>query len=419
MPDEVKPSGTWHDRIPSSAKIVPNIYRLPITMLSGTNEQTGLTEMQRQVSEIVQHGVIDPNFKFNDSDFELLSTLRYDPGFTATTAAIPMQNEASRNWPDFGNVDPLLSAVDLRASLPENESLPHDETSLFRLLSDTHRDNGPPSPPPELVDEDLTNIPESVLLNTFYNRFLLLGEQFQRLTLTLNYFGWDFEVPFALLLEKLIMALPCRLSASTNLHTRMQSLYNDRKCYKMRILVSSSGKMRIEAHEIPSSPFHHSSSTQYFIDTILGGLIDKPNEEPWDIFIDTQALTASPFTTFKTTKRNHYNEARSRMQELRSTITNPRAKSEILLYNNAFELMEGSITNVAVLQDKPEGSGTFYQTPYLSTGCLCGVMRYYLLSKKLLNEGQTDVRDLRVGDSILLFNGVMGCVRGIIRNSLQ
>ncbi|CEP64047.1 aminodeoxychorismate lyase ABZ2 LALA0_S10e01002g [Lachancea lanzarotensis] len=381
-------------------------------MLSFADEETGLTEMQRQVSEIVQHGIIDPNFKFEDSDFELLSTLRYDPGFTLTTTATHKQTETAGNWPDLGNFDPLLSAAD-------HENLPHDESSIFQLFREAQRDNRPISPPPEPLDEDPANIPESDLMNTFYNRFLLLGEQFQRLTLTLNYFKWDFEIPFALLIEKLIMALPCPVTASTNLHTRMQSLYNDRKCYKMRILVSHTGKMRIEAHEIPSNPFHYSSSTQYFLNTILGGLIDSANQEPWDIFIDTQALTASPFTTFKTTRRDHYNEARSRMEELRSTITNPRVKSEILLYNSAFELMEGSITNIAVLQDKPEGSGTFYQTPYLSTGCLCGVMRYYLLSKKLINEGQTDVRDLRVGDTLLLFNGVMGCVKGILRNSLQ
>ncbi|SCV02474.1 LAME_0H01332g1_1 [Lachancea meyersii CBS 8951] len=388
-------------------------------MLSITQQESGLTEMQQQVSEIVQHGVIDPNFKFTDSDFEILSTLRYDPGFTNSRTSASRHARPATGWNETGSVDPQLTAVDLHESLRENGEMSHDENSLFQLIKETQRDVQPISPPTELDNEETTESSESELLKTFYNRFLLLGEQFKRLTLALDYFGWDLEISIDLLLEKLILALPCPIEAATNLHTRMQSLYTDETCYKMRVLVSHTGKMRIEAHELPSNPNRFSTPSQYFLNTILGGLLDKSNDAVWDVFIDTQAMTASPFTTFKTTRRDHYNAARSRMEEMRSTIVNSGARSEILVYNNAFELMEGSITSVAVLQEKPEAVSFFYQTPYLSTGCLCGVMRYYLVSKNLINEGQIDVRDLRVGDTVLLFNGVMGCVKGVIRNSLE
>lgn len=186
----------------------------------------------------------------------------------------------------------------------------------------------------------------------------------------------------------------------------------------MRVLVSSSGKMRIEAHELPSSFERQISISQYFVKTILKGFLTH-QDEVWDIFIDSQPITASPFTTFKTTRRDHYNAARKRMTEMAAELANPAPKCEVLVYNNAHELMEGSITNVALLKTSKESENPFYQTPYLSTGCLCGVMRYYLLKKSLINEGHIDVRDLRPGDQMLLFNGVMGCVKGIVRNSLD
>ncbi|SCU79598.1 LADA_0B01816g1_1 [Lachancea dasiensis] len=385
------------------------------------HEESGLTEMQQQISEIVQHGVIDPNFTFSNAEFELLSTLRYDPGFTTANSST-IRNETSGDFTRFGLqldavVDPQLSDLDLQGSFAGDSPIDNGR-SLLESFQGLQRGIPPMSPPPEPEDEPTCDKSEDELLEVFYNRFLLLGEHIQRLRLGLRFFGWGFDISLPLLLEKLILGIPCPMDAATNLHTRMKSLFYANTKYKMRVLVSHAGVLRIEAHEIPQALDYFSTPTQYFISTVLNGFLASP-EEIWDVFIDSQTTTASPFTTFKTTRRGHYNDARARMEEMRAVIEKPAAKAEILIYNNTFELMEGSITNVAVLRSGNSESSFYYQTPYLSTGCLCGVMRYYLLKKKLINEGSIDVRQLKVGDHLLLFNGVMGCVRGVVRNSLE
>lgn len=372
----------------------------------------GLTAMQQQISEIVQHGVIDPNFKFSDADFEILSTLRYDPGFTHT-------NGGGSSGTAEDELDPRLSAADVREALgesPLSDSGEYSIDTIAQMLGEMQKDTLPLSPPPEAEEELETS--EYELKKIFYNRFLLLGEQFKRLNLALSFFKWNFSIPFELLLEKLIQALPCPLGLATDLSSRMQALLSVKKCYKMRVLVSSSGRMRVEAHELPQNWGNFATASQYFVNTVLRGFLPQ-QDEVWDVFVDTQAIVASPFTTFKTTRRGHYNAARERMTELSERVHNPARKSEILVYNSAFELMEGSISNAALLLNGNETSSSLYQTPFLTSGCLCGVMRYYLLKKNLITEGNIDVRHLNVGDQVLLFNGVMGCVRGVIRNSLE
>ncbi|SCW02088.1 LAFE_0E13916g1_1 [Lachancea fermentati] len=373
-----------------------------------------LTAYQTQISEIVQHEFIDPSFDYNDEDFEVLSTIRYDPNFTMPEMM-------------FGQ---LLQNKDHTAlfGLPEHFGLNSDDGSLMDFMlngSTTGNDK----------QHDAADIING-LLNTaggaktkisiqekdnmwvlFYNRFLLLGEHFKRLNLSLEYFGWDFHIPLELLLEKLIHALPVDENFNGTLLERMRCLIDDTNCYKMRVLVSCGGRMRIEAHLLPRVAQNSLGATEYFVNTILGGFLPG-TEHIWDVFIDSEPLTVSPFTTFKTTKRDHYSAARKRMAEKAKRLEAKSLKSEILVFNSAFELMEGSITNVAVIYKEPNSDRYSYQTPYLSSGCLCGVMRYYLLKKNLISETHIDVRDLKQGDEVLLFNGVMGCVKGIVRNSL-
>lgn len=62
----------------------------------------------------------------------------------------------------------------------------------------------------------------------------------------------------------------------------------------------------------------------------------------------------------------------------------------------------------------PNGSKK-YVTPRLATGCLCGTMRHYLLRLGLIEEGDIDIGSLTVGNEVLLFNGVMGCIKGTVK----
>lgn len=135
---------------------------------------------------------------------------------------------------------------------------------------------------------------------------------------------------------------------------------------------------------------------------LLGGF--HSDDGLFDVYVDTVGTLMSPFTSFKTTKRDIYSSARARA--LPGTAP---GREEVVLVNSSGQVMEGSITNVAVK------IGDSWITPGLSTGCLCGVTRSYLLKRNLIQEGDVPVSELRAGTEVLLFNGVMGVVRGRVR----
>ena len=222
-------------------------------------------------------------------------------------------------------------------------------------------------------------------------------------------------------LSQLIQSLPVPERVLSNgdisIEDRMKLLMRVNVSYKMRVLIGKDGSMRIEAHELPRTAQTSNSTHDYIIDNLLAGFLDKP--ATWDIYVNPEPTVTSPFTTFKTTKRDHYNKARAAMEVLKKETPDPRPYSEVLVYNDLYQLMEGSITNVAIFCPVGDQSKAYrFTTPYLSSGCLCGVTRYFLLRKGLLQEDSIDVRDLKIGDELLLFNGIIGCVKGVIRNSV-
>ncbi len=89
----------------------------------------------------------------------------------------------------------------------------------------------------------------------------------------------------------------------------------------------------------------------------------------WDVRRDRQCTLASPFTSFKTTNRAVYTAARSR-----GDPASPGCE-EVLLMNQQEQLMEGSITNVAIR------SGDEYH-PVLS-------LRLVVMRNHLVHEGYT------------------------------
>lgn len=392
-----------------------------------------LTATQQRVYDILQKEIIERYFEpaVNDDQFELLSTLRYDPCFTnvfdglrSGAGSFQLSEIDSRlRLLDYDQYDMFLNAQEstdgsddglhnLFESIVEPSSSVEDyNDSLMSLLDggEVTVGSSPPNVGPNAAD----------LYPVFYNRFLLLGEHYKRLNFALQFFKWGTHVPLQLLLDKLIEALPEHSDVSNN-EEKMSLLLNESSCYKMRVLVSKSGRMRVEAHPLARSTdlgqFPNPSS--YFINTILSAFLPE-SSTVWNVFIDTETLTVSPFTTFKTTYRDHYNAARKRLTEMASRYGQS-TQNEILVFNDAYQLMEGSITNVAVIRHKDDDPSQIrFVTPPLSSGCLCGTMRHYLLKKRLLDEYPIDVRDLREGDKVILFNGVMGCVKGVIRQSYK
>ncbi|EDO16038.1 hypothetical protein Kpol_1067p10 [Vanderwaltozyma polyspora DSM 70294] len=323
----------------------------------------------------------------NDSDmrFELLSTIRYDP-----FASIWESNSGDDNG---SSERPNTSYV---------YSGSEDVEDLKKLLVKGKLNSNNDSIETKMVD-------------VFRRRFLFLRDHYERTTRAISKIGWNIPLDEHDLLEKLILALPTDLETD-DIEKKMEMLLDGSTCYKMRLLVSNDGAVKIEAHELSKIEKPPTDLVAYFVETMLDGLLDEP-KNLWDVFVNSRPIFPSFFTSFKTTYRNHYTEARNLMpvlsQEYYKSETKP-SKMEILLYNENNQLMEGSITNAAIKKETADGKFIFV-TPSLESGCLDGIMRKFLLNGGLIEEGCIDINDIKDGDTIIIFNAIMGCVRGTIR----
>lgn len=163
---------------------------------------------------------------------------------------------------------------------------------------------------------------------------------------------------------------------------------------KIRLLISFNGNVKVEVYP--------AAYRENLFDGIT--LETYPENEMWDIYIDKEKILPSPFTSFKTTSRDSYNQAR-----IRSLPGLRPGKEEVIITNTNDEVMEGSITNIALKSNRNK-----WVTSQLTSGCLCGVMRHSLLKKGYIQEETIIRNNLKIGNEILLFNGVMGVVRGKI-----
>ncbi|KAL6946810.1 hypothetical protein ACO0QE_001659 [Hanseniaspora vineae] len=351
-------------------------------------------------AEVLAQEIFQQDYaEVQQSDFELLSTIRYDPNLSQNVDS-SLQETISRNIEHNWTPDDLLFEENVGSTSPLTSST--DITSL--------RDSEQGA-----SVEDLEQV--------FYSRFFLLGEHLIRIQFSLQFFSWDCDISMKLLLRLLINALPATSSVSVDDNTdsiteyknKMLSLIFEKDCYKMRVLINKDGEIRVEAHALPRSPplALHQSTDDYFLRTLLSGFLNGP--PTWTVYIYDKCLIPSPFTSFKTTKREHYNLAREKLQELHKGKEGP---AEILLFNKSKELMEGTITNCYVSKNVDEKR--VYETPALSSGCLTGVMRHFLVSKRLVRETKNiNIDTLKDGDEVLLSNGIMGLVKGVLVRASQ
>lgn len=209
--------------------------------------------------------------------------------------------------------------------------------------------------------------------------FFLLKLHHQRLQYTADFFHWNIVVPYDHLLKELRLAL--------------QSL-DPLRSYKMRVLVSKEGDMTVEASEVPLRSNLFSGLSRHV----------ESDDPHYTVYLDKDSIMVGPFTSFKTTHREVYNQSRTRTLK-----ANDPKYQEVLLYNPRDELTEGSITNIALFRDGG------WKTPPLGVGCLCGVMRHHLLAKKVLQEATIYKKSLKSGEPILIFNGIMGVCRGTLK----
>ncbi|KAI5804326.1 aminotransferase class IV-domain-containing protein [Geopyxis carbonaria] len=127
--------------------------------------------------------------------------------------------------------------------------------------------------------------------------------------------------------------------------------------------------------------------------------LPDPNS-PWRVVLDSRPTSPTQFTTYKTSVREIYDEARAR-----AGIKGWSETREVLLWNENEEVMEGSFTNVSVQRDGE------WITARSGAGGLDGICRNWLLEGCVVREaveGELKVRDVEVGEWVVLSNGVRG-----------
>ncbi|KAJ7103264.1 aminotransferase [Mycena belliarum] len=175
--------------------------------------------------------------------------------------------------------------------------------------------------------------------------------------------------------------------------------------FRIRILLSRSGALTAEARPVAPLKFDPTSPS-----------FSKPLKDSatlygpaMTLFLDTQPTPpAGLFTTTKTTERTVYNDARTRVGLPPLPSDDP---ADVVLYNPAGHITETSVSNVAFYH------ADTWLTPPLSSGCLPGVLRRWLLQHKRIREaeeGELTKDALRPGHWVLLFNSVYGCRLGRI-----
>ncbi len=176
---------------------------------------------------------------------------------------------------------------------------------------------------------------------------------------------------------------------------------------QIRVLLTKEGVLTAttsKTYNLPSDPF---IAARFKPDST--GNSTTPPGPIWTVRIDTQPTPSSVFTATKTTRREHYDAARSRANLL--PLLQATATEDVLLYNTEGEVTESSASNVALYR------GGKWLTPPLSTGCLRGVIRRWLLEHDLVIEAEKGdlMKDtIKAGDWVLLSNGVSGCRLGRI-----
>jgi 4-amino-4-deoxychorismate lyase len=93
--------------------------------------------------------------------------------------------------------------------------------------------------------------------------------------------------------------------------------------------------------------------------------------QPWTVLVDPQRTEPSPFTTYKTTNRDMYTGARSRVGI--ESMTDPK---EVLIISSVDgQIMEGSLTSVFFYRNSR------WVTPPVKSGGQAGTTRRWLLEK--------------------------------------
>ncbi|KAJ7193346.1 aminotransferase [Mycena pura] len=243
-----------------------------------------------------------------------------------------------------------------------------------------------------------------------HSHFLLLQFHLDRLKDASSAHGWP-QAQSALsndaLLEKCQAAVRVASQAGDeSFKVRGSIVFPPAHVSQLRITLSRDGVLTATASPVPAlsmDPLSASFSRPLTDSATLYG-------PAMTLFVDTQPTPPSGlFTSTKTTERSVYDAARARVGLPATSFD-----ADVILYNPDEHITEASVSNVAFYHSNN------WVTPPLSTGCLPGVLRRWLLQHKRIREaevGELTKSDLHPGDWALVFNSVRGCRLGRITAS--
>ena len=177
--------------------------------------------------------------------------------------------------------------------------------------------------------------------------------------------------------------------------------------YKMRVLLSSDGRLAISSEEVQAIPKEYLFPSSLVPPTRVP--MDLGTPLTWRIYLSPIPTATSLYTKHKTTHRTMYNEARKHIpppDESSDAVLN----AEILMVNESDEIMEGSITTPYFRRNER------WVTPSSSCGGNLGTTRRWALEKQLCIEGTVMRVDVKVGELVWLSNAIRGWGLGTVHS---
>jgi hypothetical protein len=196
---------------------------------------------------------------------------------------------------------------------------------------------------------------------------------------------------------------------------------------RVRVIVDHDGEITVEASEVLPVPLENLFPSRIPIpmakmnvSSLTGGALmlgpedsvksggpghgDPPQLRPWIVNVDTKQTKPSPFTTYKTTRRDMYVDARNRVGI--DNMTEP--KEVLIISETGNEIMEGSLTSVFFWR---KGR---WVTPPTASGGQAGTTRRWVLENGLCEEEVVCSDSLVNGEECWISNGVRGLIWGKI-----
>ena len=237
-----------------------------------------------------------------------------------------------------------------------------------------------------LVEE--TQVTSSLLSSQLY----MLHRHRDRMLTAAKAFNWPE------LSQRQILGLEGRI------RDHLQSTYLNRELtdpLKVRVALSSDGILSVTSMKIAAVP-HACLFPKTFSDLISQSDLGCP--PTFRVLISPIHITPCFFTRHKTTSRSKYDNIRSKTVPVVQTVADvlDPLPIEILLFNKLGQVMEGTITTPFFYR------GGRWITPAKECGGNIGTTRQYALDRRLCMEGVVEIADVKVGEKVILSNGVRG-----------